>query len=130
LNIEYSLPRLKTSEAFTGSPLPLRFRRDLRQGSTFSAASDRRSGQFDRKTDASVAESDTRVRDKDKIEEPNRAGCSNALRNSSTQPETPFFYKTQTVFPRYKKGIHLEFQELPVFLGPFCFLFLKKSHRC
>jgi hypothetical protein len=39
------------------------------QGSTFSAASDRRSGQFDRKRDSSVAESDTRVRDKDKIED-------------------------------------------------------------
>ena len=40
------------------------------QGSTFSAASDRRSGQFDRKRDSSVAESHTRVRDKDKIEDP------------------------------------------------------------
>ena len=39
-------------------------------GSTFSAASDRRSGQFDRKKDSSVAESHTRVRDRDKIEEP------------------------------------------------------------
>ena len=31
------------------------------QGSTFSAASDRRSGQFDRKRESSVAESHTRV---------------------------------------------------------------------
>jgi hypothetical protein len=36
----------------------------------FSAASDRRSGQFDRKRDSSVAESDTRVRYKDKIKGP------------------------------------------------------------
>ncbi len=40
------------------------------QGSTFSAASDRRSGQFDQKSDAGLAESHTRVRDKDKIEDP------------------------------------------------------------
>ena len=40
------------------------------QGSTFSAASDRRSGQFDRKRDSSVAESHTRVKDKKSIEDP------------------------------------------------------------
>ena len=39
------------------------------QGSTFSTASDRRSGQFDRKRDSSVAESDTRVKERDKIED-------------------------------------------------------------
>ena len=40
------------------------------QGSTFSAASDRRCGQFDQKSDAGLAESHTRVRDRDKIEDP------------------------------------------------------------
>jgi hypothetical protein len=36
----------------------------------FSAASDRRSGQFDRKRDSSVVESHTRVKDKERIEDP------------------------------------------------------------
>ena len=40
------------------------------QGSTFSAASGHRSCQFDQKSDAGLAESYTRVRDKDKIEDP------------------------------------------------------------
>jgi len=40
------------------------------QGSTFSAASGHRSCQFDQKSDAGLAESHTRVRDRDKIEDP------------------------------------------------------------
>ncbi len=40
------------------------------QGSTFSAASGHRSCQFDQKSDAGLAESHTRVKDKERIEDP------------------------------------------------------------
>ncbi len=55
---------VQVSEGMEVSPLTLRFRRDRRQVSGFSAASGLKSGQFDPKTDSSLVESDTRCQEK------------------------------------------------------------------
>ena len=77
-----------------------RDKRSQVQGSTFSAASDRRSGQFDRKRDYSVAESHTRVRGRDKIEDPKSSQKMLVLPHSCQIPCSVFvgMWK-RSVFP-------------------------------
>jgi hypothetical protein len=58
------------------------------QGSTFSVASGHRSGQFDRKSDAVLAESHTRVKDKESTE-----GTKPSLKTLKFPSNCQFGYK-------------------------------------
>ena len=79
------------------SPLTLRFRRDRRQVSVFSAASGLKSAQFDQKTDSSVVESDTSV----------AAGLNSGQSNRKRN-----FMKSDAIFKKNFTAEHAEIAEI------------------